>query len=130
MNFNIVEKEQVIVTDELYEQIKEEYISSDLKVTEIRKKHNLTHRDWKNISKQIREELNVKCRPRNAKYYYKLAENRWRVCKWNGTKLVHLGDVWGDESVVQEVVKLCEEASWDIDECKRIVVGVSYDANR
>lgn len=126
MNFNIVETESVVITDELYDEIKREYICSDLTVEEIRKKHNLTHIDWRNISQKIRDELGMKGRPRvNARHYYKVGD-KWRIVKWVDGKTVHIGEVRCSEKVVKMIVKLCQAASWDIDECRKIVKGGWY----
>lgn len=126
MNFNIVETKSTIITDDLYEKIKHDYINSDLTVKEIRHKYNLTHIDWKNLSNQIRTELGIKGRPvKNAKHYYK-ARGKWRITKWVDGKAVHIGEVCCNERTVQEIVKLCENVNWDIDECKRIVRGGWY----
>ena len=123
MNFNIIEKESVVITDELYDEIKQEYVFSELTVEEIRKKHNLTHIDWKNLSNRIRNELGVKGRPQaNARHYYRVGD-KWRIIKWVDGKTVHIGEVSCSEQVVKMIVKLCQSANWDIDECKKIVKG-------
>lgn len=126
MNFNIIEKESVVITDELYDEIKQEYVFSELTVEEIRKKHNLTHIDWKNLSNRIRNELGVKGRPQaNARHYYRVGD-KWRIIKWVDGKTVHIGEVSCSEQVVKMIVKLCQSANWDIDECKKIVKGGWY----
>lgn len=124
MNFNIVEKEQTIITDELYATIKEEYLESDLSVKEIREKYNLTHIDWRNLSQQFRDELGVKCRPKShCKYYYSIGNNQYRIIKWIGSKTIGLGTVSCTENTVREIVEMCKDAEWDIDVCKRIING-------
>ena len=126
MKFNIIEKESVVITDELYDEIKQEYVFSELTVEEIRKKHNLTHIDWKNLSNRIRNELGVKGRPQaNARHYYRVGD-KWRIIKWVDGKTVHIGEVSCSEQVVKMIVKLCQSANWDIDECKKIVKGGWY----
>lgn len=121
VNFRIVEQEQVIITDDLYEKIKADYVSSDLTVRQIREKYNLTHLDWKHLSKQFRDELGVKMRPRQgAKHYYKTCKG-YEIYKLVDGKVRYFGCVRCDEGTVQRIVELCKKVGWNVDECKRII---------
>lgn len=131
MNFNLVEKEQVVVTDELYAEIKDEYVNSDLRVDEIRRKHNLTHLDWRKLSKQFRKELGVGCRPkRGCKYYYSIGKDKWRVIKWIDGKIVQLGTISCKEAQLKPVIEECKSVNWDKRLCNSIIRRWNYELNR
>ena len=122
MNFNVIEKEQVFVDDELYEQVKDDYVNSSLSVKQIREKYNITHLDWKRVSRQIRSELGLKARPKpESKHYIEVKNGVFRIHKWIDKRVLYLGTVHCSESEVQKVVEKCESVHWNIAACKQII---------
>lgn len=129
--FRIVEQPPVVITDELYKQIRYDYINSDLKVEEIKRKYNLSHIDWKNLSKQFREELGVKCRPKKGcKYYYRISKDKWKIIKWIDGKLIQLGTIVCKEPQLKSVIDECKSVNWDKKLCKDIIRRWNYEFNR
>lgn len=119
MNFNIIHRKAIIL-DEIYDDVKDDYCNSNLTNDEIRKKYDLSYCDLRDISRQIKKELNIHRRPTlGAKNYYEVSYGFCIQKKING-ETIHFGTV-PTENVAKKMVEHCRKELWDIDKCKEMV---------
>ena len=122
MNFIIVEGKHADL-ESIHDDFCNDYLwSNELSNKEIRKKYDLTVREFSEMIKKVKAEHGLVRRPRKkirGKYYFK-HRNSWSIQKWKNGKMVHFGTVPTTE-IAETVVDLCIEADWDIPVCKEIV---------
>ena len=123
MNFNLIENHTVDF-NEIHDSFCDDYLwSNELSNVEIRKKYDLTVREFKELSGIVKKEFGFKRRPNyrkgKGKYYYR-HEYGYSIQKQVKDKFVYLGFV-STEAAAIEVVELCKKVGWDIGESKHII---------
>ncbi len=121
MNFKLVES-SYIDFDSIHDEFSRDYLESTLSNEEIRRKYDMTHREFKDCGEIVKSENGLSRRPfwryRNGsvKYYYSM-DNGFIIQKKIDGKEVYIGFV-PFEWVAQKIVEMCINVSWDIDQCK------------
>lgn len=119
MNFNIIQRESVVIED-VYDDVKNEYLNTNIPSEEIRTKYGLSHCDWRYINRRIKKEEGIGSRPSiNAKYYYP-NYGQFQIEKKIKGKTYHFGCV-PTESIAKKIVALCKGCEWDITKCYEYV---------
>ena len=96
--------------------------SNDLSNPEIRRKYNLTVKEFREFSEQVKKEYGFTRRPINrvqGKYYYRHRYG-WVIQKTIQNRIVYFGYV-PTELVAQRIVELCKKVEWDVDVSRNIV---------
>lgn len=121
MNFNIVEGDYLDL-ESIHDDFVEDYLlNTDLSNTEIRKKYELSNKEFWELANQVKEEFNITRRPRGnyGRYYTQVSENVFIIQKKINGRVKHLGIV-PREWIAQVIVEFCKKTQWDVDECKYI----------
>ena len=123
MNFNIIEGDY-----DSWRNIKplfeEDYLENQLTNRELKLKYDLSHRQFKELADEVKEEHNLGSRveafisgfPRHYQYKDGLFQIRKRI----DGEYVYFGSV-PEEAVAVKMVELCKKKLWNVDECKDII---------
>ena len=121
MKFNIIEG-RYIDFDSIHDDFVEDYLlNTDLSNTEIRRKYELSNKEFWELANQVKEEFNITRRPKGnyGKYYTQISKNCFGIQKSIKGRSKYLGVV-PTEEIARVIVGLCKKAHWDIDKCKYI----------
>lgn len=121
MNFNIVDGSYADLNS-IHDDFVQDYIfSNELSNKEIRKKYNLSHKEFRELSEEVKKEHGLSRRLivfKDSKYYYK-AKYGFMIQKRLNGRDYYVGHV-PTEDVARKVVELCKKVQWDIDVCRKI----------
>lgn len=124
MDFNIVEGCYEILPEKDLLNFELDYLNSEMKSVEVRKKYGLSKRQYSIVSQKIRDKYGLLRRPyAQSKHFYQQG-NRWIIIKTNRKERVYIGSLPVDvfsKSDVEGIVEKCKELSWDIDECTNLI---------
>lgn len=120
MNFNLVEGAYPDF-DSIHDDFCEDYLWSDeLSNPEIRKKYELSARDFNELTNLVKKEFGVSRRnTRKGRYYYKV-NSGFVIQKTINCVTVYFGIV-PSECIARKIVELCKKMEWRVDACKDIV---------
>ena len=120
LNFNVVESAYVDI-DSIYNDFQTDYLESTISNPDLRVKYNLSHKEFWDLTREIKDNLGLKKRPSVSypKYYYKVKRG-YIIKKRYGLDDVYIGWVKTEELAIQ-MVELCKKALWDVDVCRDIV---------
>jgi hypothetical protein len=120
MNFNIVEGYSLDINS-IYDDFEKDYLTTTIPNPQLRVKYNLTHKEFRDLTRFIKQKNNLNKRPYlfPKKYYYKIKYG-FVIQKRVGYDNVYIGFVPA-EDIAKKMVELCEKLSWDIPVCKEIV---------
>ena len=77
----IIEGEYSRLPPELYDDFRNDYLTSSLTSDEVRRKYGLSDKEYSQLTKPIREELGIRTRPYpNSRHFY-LQGKRWQIVK-------------------------------------------------
>ena len=123
MNFNLIEN-AYLDWDSISEEFTDDFLHSELDNMDLKTKYGMTHGQFKECCEIVKAKYGLARRPfwkhraGNVKYYYKV-RNGFIICKRYGNDYVYLGFV-PSLTVAQKLVKLCKEASWNLELCKKM----------
>lgn len=120
MNFNVINGDYEILSKELLCDFEADYLNSRLTAVEVRKKYNLSKKQYAELAQKIRDRYGLVKRPYpNAKHYYRQG-NRWCIIKTHNKIRTYYGslpvDVFSKEEM-DVIVEKCEELQWNVDDC-------------
>ena len=128
MNFNIVEGDYEVLSDEELSAFEADYLNSEMTSVEVRLKHGLSKKQYSRISKEIRERHGLLRRPyAQSKHYYKQG-NRWIIIKTNKMERIYLGSLPCSvytKTDVESIVRICKKMFWNIDKCVELIQVLS-----
>lgn len=121
MIFNFIEGQYSRLSKEDYEGFKDDYLHSELSTHQVREKWGLSKKEYSLITKEIRDELGIGCRPfTKAKNFYKVG-NSWHILKTINHKTIIYGVLpfeEYDENDMVEIVKKCKNMDWEYTLCR------------
>lgn len=130
MNFNVIDGTDVILPDELFPRFETDYLESHLTSVEVRKKYNLSKKQYSILTQKIRDKYGLLKRPYpNCKHYYRQG-NRWVVKKTIEGEIIYFGSLPIDVFNADEmdcIVEKCKEMHWNIDKCKELLEVMGAD---
>ncbi|MBR3139865.1 MAG: hypothetical protein IKF11_03235 [Methanobrevibacter sp.] len=120
MNFNLIEGAYANF-DSIHDDFCQDYLWSDeLSNPEIRKKYELSARDFNELTNLVKKEFGVSRRnTRKGRYYYKV-NSGFVIQKTINCVTVYFGIV-PSECIARKLVELCKKVGWNVDVCKDIV---------
>ena len=119
MNFNVVDGCYVDIAH-IYADFEKDYLTTAIPNPELRVKYNLAHKQFRNLTRFIREKYDLRRRPRRAGKYYYPVKNGFIIQKKVGYKDVYIGFVHSEEVAIK-IVEMCINESWHIEVCRDIV---------
>ena len=117
MKFNIIDGYDKTFED-IYDDFEDEYLHSNILNEDLRKKYELSKKDFSRLCQLIKSNNGLSKRPSHARHYYKThhgfnlakkVDGEIRYGGWLPTSKAYL---------LSEAVKLCEKLSWDSEKCK------------
>ena len=119
MKFRIVEGVETDY-DAIYDDFKEDYLHTSQSNKDIRRKFDLSQKDFAIMADRVKEDEGISYRPiMNAKYYYRKG-NRFVISKKFNNEVTYFGIVPTEEIAIR-IVEVCKKHNWDIPKCKEIV---------
>jgi len=120
MNFNLIEGAYANF-DSIHDDFCQDYLWSDeLSNPEIRKKYELSARDFNELTNLVKKEFGVSRRnTRKGRYYYKV-NSGFVIQKTINCVTVYFGIV-PSECIARKLVELCKKMEWRVDVCRDIV---------
>ena len=129
MNFNIRDGVYEALPKEKFPDFEADYLNSELKSIEVRRKYGLSKKQYSEITQVIRDKYGLLRRPYAQSKHYYLQGKRWIIIKTNKKERVYIGslpaDVFSKEDI-EIIVETCKELAWDIDRCTEYL-GVLID---
>ena len=121
MNFTTVEGQYSRLSEENYDDFKQDYLHSELTTHQVREKWRLSKKEYSSLTKKIREELGIKCRPSTiAKNFYKIGNN-WHILKTIDHQTIFYGSlsckIYSEKDLVG-IVKRLKEWNWNYELCR------------
>ncbi len=119
VNFNLVEGSYR--SSSIYDDFATDYLKTNVPNKDLRVKYDLSHKEFWDLAREVREDYGLKKRPVHyiPRYYYRVKRG-YIIQKRYGLEMVYLGFVQ-TEDMAKKMVELCKNASWHIDECRRII---------
>ena len=128
MGFNIIEGDYEILSKERLSAFEADYLNSELKSNEVRKKYDLSKKQYSEITKEIRAKHGLIRRPyAQSKHYYQQG-NRWIIIKTNKSERVYIGSLPCSiftKTDIENIVKMCKKMFWNIDRCTELIQVLS-----
>ena len=120
INFNLVSGDYEILSREELSAFEDYYLNSPLTSVEVRRKYDLSKKQYSILAQEIRDKYGLVKRPYpNSKHYYRQG-NRWCIIKTSNKVRTYFGslpaDVFSKEEI-EVIVEKCEEMQWNIDKC-------------
>ena len=124
MNFNFVEGQYSRLSEENFEEFRDDYLHSELSTQEVREQWGLSKREYAEITREIRNELGLKSRPfTRAKHFYKKG-NQWHIIKTRNKERTYYGSLpcsRFSEDEMKDIVKKLESYDWKYTSCQRFL---------
>lgn len=124
MNFNVIDGTDEFLSKEKLSAFEADYLNSELKSEEVRRKYGLSKRQYSVVSQRIRDKYGLLRRPyAQSKHFYQQG-NRWIIIKTNRKERVYIGSLPCDvfsKSDVECIVEKCKEMCWNIDKCVDLI---------
>ena len=119
MKFHLVEKERADI-DAIYSSFENEYLHTKIPNKELRVKYKLTHREFQDLTREIKAKYGLKKRHHHGEpsYIYKCKNGYFIQKNINGkdrylVRVPHL-------AVAKILVEKCKAVDWDYEQCKEI----------
>ena len=122
MNFNLVDGDYVDF-ESIHDDFVQDYLFDNaLSSDDLRKKYDLTIREFWRFAREVREEYGITRRPKRGlsecKYYYPVNQG-FKVAKMIDGKSKYFG-YFKSEEIAKIFVEVCKKKEWDIDVCRGI----------
>ena len=120
MKFRVIDGEDKTFED-IYNDFEKEYLTSRITNDDLRRKYELSKKDFLNLTRLIKSNKGLSRRPRRTKYYYSTHHGFTLAKKINGK--VRYGG-WipiSKKYLLQEAVQICEKLEWNSEKCKEAI---------
>ena len=107
--------------DEIMDDFEKDFMEGRIHTKDLQRKYMLSQREYKEMADVVKQKHDLKRRPSlNWGRHYYPQSGGWAVRKRIDDILYHVA--WVDsEEKAKEVVEICTELGWDINECRRAV---------
>ena len=124
MNFNLIEGNYIDLPSEKLPDFEKDYLDPSLKSEEVRKKYDLSKKQYSRVTQAIREKYGLIRRPyAHAKHFYRQG-NRWYIFKTTKNERIFYGSLpvsMFSETDMETIIKKCRKLSWNIPECMNLI---------
>jgi len=118
MNFRIVEGVQDDFSN-IYDDFERDYLDTALINDELRKKYDLSKKNFQKLSSEVKQKHGLKKRPSRPIYYYKHNTGYYISKKIDG-KRHYIGHVPTEELAIH-AVEVCKMLNWNVVTCRLAV---------
>ena len=130
MKFKVIDGTEEWLPKNLFPAFERDYLESSMTSVEVRKKYNLSKKQYSILTQTIRDKYGLLVRPYpNSKNYYQQG-NRWVIIKTINNERVYFGslsvDVFSREEI-EIVVERCREMGWNVDKCVEFLKVLGAD---
>lgn len=124
MNFNIVDGNYEVLSKERLSAFEADYLNSELKSVEVRKKYGLSKKQYSRITQKIRDKYGLLRRPYAQSKHYYLQGNRWIIIKTKKKERAYIGSLPADifnKDDIEIIVETCKDFAWDFERCSEYI---------
>ncbi len=124
MEFKVIDGTSPLLTEIEFKSFREDYLTSDMTTNDVRLKYGLSKKQYSDITKKIREEEGIDCRPYSrAKHFYK-HNGRWYVIKTTKKERIYFGSlpcIDFSKQDMEQIVKKMAKMRWEYTRCKEFL---------
>lgn len=117
MNFRILSNVQLEINEEEFEA---EYLYTNISNDDLRKKYELSKKQFSEITQSIKKKHDLPRRPNTFGKHYYFNGYGYVISIIKNKQKLYMGLVHTEE-LAQKCTKICDELNWEVDKCRPII---------